>query len=93
MLRFTENKMDKDLWISYAFAIVVGAFLLGLILAILGVFNSYHLSDQTLNEICYNFTGTNGTTYNITSQGQLECITPTFGHTQNIIIKNNGGGR
>lgn len=77
----------------FMLGLCIGALVFGIITAI--VYSSQiSLDKETINDICKNITGNNGTTFNNVGDGKLHCQLPSFDSTQNIIIdlNNNKGG-
>jgi len=83
--------MDKNDDLTMGFLVIMlfmaCVFGIGIIFSSMG---HVVLSQETVDEICYNLTGQSGVVANSINSEKLECKLPSFDSTQNIIIKSNG---
>ena len=48
------------------------------------------LSQQTLDDVCHNLTNNSASSGDVNPEGKLICTSPSYDHTQNIIMKKAG---
>lgn len=81
----------SDEWVTAMLCgIFIGAMLMGGAF-IIAQYNAVVISQDTANDICHNLTGNSASTAS-NKDFKLVCEIPSFDHTTNIIIKNNGDG-
>lgn len=80
--------MDEDKAIAISFFLIgllCGVFILGIILI---ATTPVILSQETADTICQTITN-NTASVGTSEQGNLVCSTPSYDHTQNIIVRSN----
>lgn len=90
-----DDNFFMQFLIIFIILMVIGLWVGVLILALMDLkitdASSLRLSEETLNDICYNLTN-NSASVGESIDEKLICKIPSYDHTQNIIIKSNEVG-